>query len=175
MHHAGGHGGRRIWREGEGPAPRWGGGRRMRRGDIRTVLLTALLDGPGHGYEIIQRLEEKTGGMWRPSPGSVYPTLQLLEDEGLVRSEERDGKRVYEVTEAGRQDATERARRRGGAPWAMGGDEGAPGVRDLREAVGQLHLAARQVASAGREDQVERTVAVIVEARKKLYQILAED
>lgn len=162
-----------MWREGEG-GPRWGG-RRMRRGDIRTVLLGALIDGPGHGYEIIQRLEAKTGGMWRPSPGSVYPTLQLLEDEGLVRSEERDGKRVYQVTEAGQAEATERASRGGGPPWAMGGDEGAPGVRRLREAVGQLHLAARQVASAGQEEQVERTVAIITDARKKLYQILAED
>ena len=78
----------------------------MRRGDIRTALLTALTDGPAHGYEIIGRLEEKSGGMWRPSPGSVYPTLQLFEDEGLVRSEQRDGKRVYELTDAGREAVT---------------------------------------------------------------------
>ena len=63
-----------------------GGGRRMRRGDIRTALLLALKDGRAHGYELIGRLEEKIGGTWRPSPGSVYPTLQLFEDEGLVRS-----------------------------------------------------------------------------------------
>ena len=90
---------------GPGRGRRWGGwrggGRRMRRGDIRTALLTALEDGPAHGYELISRLEEKSDGMWRPSPGSVYPTLQLFEDEGLVRSEQRDGKRVYELTDAG--------------------------------------------------------------------------
>ena len=164
--------------EGFGPGPGghggqgWGG-RRVRRGHIRTLMLTSLAEGPGHGYEIIQRLEEKTGGLWRPSPGSVYPTLQLLEDEGLVRSEERDGKRVYEITDAGRAEAQKRAER-GGPPWAAG-HEGAPGAAALRDAVGQLHMAARQVASAGQEGQVERAVVVLAEARKKLYQILAED
>src|SRR4051794_19550138 len=80
--------------------PPWArGGGRMRRGDIRTALLVVLEDGPGHGYELIQRLEAKSEGAWRPSPGSIYPTLQLLEDEGLVRSVEREGKRVYEVTD----------------------------------------------------------------------------
>src|SRR3954453_6514862 len=76
--------------------------RRMRRGDIRTAILAVLVEKPGHGYEIIQAVEERSGGGWRPSAGSIYPTLQLLEDEGLVTSSERDGKRVYEVTEAGR-------------------------------------------------------------------------
>ena len=122
----GGRGGRRgpDWRgEWRGEWGGWrGGGRRMRRGDIRTALLTALEDGPAHGYEVINRLEEKSGGMWRPSPGSVYPTLQLFEDEGLVRSEERDGKRVYELTDAGRAQATERAERMGAEPWNAGPD-----------------------------------------------------
>ncbi|HET7489551.1 MAG TPA: PadR family transcriptional regulator [Acidimicrobiales bacterium] len=160
---------------GPGPGPRWmgmGGLGRVRRGHIRTLLLTTLDEGPGHGYELMQRLEERTGGMWRPSPGSVYPTLQQLEDEGLVRSEERDGKRVYEITEAGRAEAQARAER-GGPAWA-GDPEGRPGTAALREAVGQLHMAARQVAGAGQEEQVERAVAVLAEARKKLYQILAE-
>lgn len=158
---------------GHGPGPGWGMGRRVRRGHVRTLLLTSLLDGPGHGYEIIQRLEEKAGGMWRPSPGSVYPTLQLLEDEGLVCSEQRDGKRVYEITDEGRADAEARAARHG-PPWE-GGADGPAGHRALRESVGQLHMAARQVAHAGQEGQVERAVAVLAEARKKLYQILAED
>ncbi|HEX2701202.1 MAG TPA: helix-turn-helix transcriptional regulator, partial [Acidimicrobiales bacterium] len=103
----------------------------------------------------------------------VYPTLQLLEDEGLVRSEERDGKRVYTVTDAGRADAAERSRRRGGPPWADG--EGPEGMRKLHDAMGELHLAARQVAHAGQEAQVQRAVAAVAEARKKIYQILAED
>src|SRR6185503_5425391 len=96
--------------------PPWRGGR-MRRGEIRTAVLAVLTDGPAHGYEIIQTLEERSGGMWRPSPGSVYPTLQLLEDESLVRAVERDGKRVYELTDTGREEAAERVREAGGPPW----------------------------------------------------------
>ena len=78
--------------------------------EIRNALLTILAEAPGHGYEPIQRIEEKTEGAWKPSPGSVYPTLQLLEDEGLVTAVDRDGKRVYELTEAGRTDAEGRKR-----------------------------------------------------------------
>jgi len=74
----------------------------MRRGDIRTAVLLALKDGPAHGYEVMRRLEERSGGIWRPSPGSVYPTLQMLEDEGLVTAEPHEGTRTYELTEIGR-------------------------------------------------------------------------
>src|SRR4051812_13132205 len=101
-----GHRGHRHGPEGWADGPGAGRGRdgrrrggRMQRGDIRTAVLAILAEEPGHGYDVIQRLEEKTDGVWRPSPGSVYPTLQLLEDEGLVRSIERDGKRVFEITE----------------------------------------------------------------------------
>src|SRR5687767_13130902 len=89
----------------------------MRRGSIRTAILAVLLDGAGHGYELIHRLEEKTDRAWRHSPGSVYPTIQQLEDEGLVSAVERDGKRVYEITDAGRAAATERLEDEGGAHW----------------------------------------------------------
>src|SRR6476661_9381534 len=103
----------------------WEGGRprrgRMQRGDIRTALLAVLAEEPGHGYDVIQRLEEKTAGAWRPSPGSVYPTLQLLEDEGLVRSVERDGKRVYAISQAGRDEAARRVEEAGGTPWELAG------------------------------------------------------
>ena len=152
--------------------PRWGMGRRVRRGHIRTLVLSALQEGPAHGYEIIQRLEAKTEGMWRPSPGSVYPTLQLLEDKGSVRGEERDGKRVYELTDEGRAEAESRAERHGPV-WAEG-HEGSAGAAALRDAVGQLHMAAHQVAGAGQEDQVQRAVDILTDARKKLYQLLAE-
>src|SRR6478672_8126879 len=85
----------RGWRfEGDGPPGVRRG--RMRRGDIRTAVLAVLAEEPGHGYEVMQRLEAKSEGAWRPSPGSVYPMLQQLEDEGLVQSTERDGKRVFE-------------------------------------------------------------------------------
>ena len=83
----------------------WGGGRRMRRGAIRTAILLSLREEPAHGYEVMRRLEEMSGGLWRPSPGSVYPHLQMLEDEGLVRSTDVDGSRTYTLTEAGRVEA----------------------------------------------------------------------
>src|SRR3954452_23905056 len=130
-------GGRGRHREGG-----WGGPR-MRRGQIRTALLAVLAEEPGHGYDVMQKLEDKTGGAWRPSPGSVYPTLQLLEDEGLVRSTERDGKRVFEVTDAGRAEATSRIDEAGGTPWDLagaGGGRGFGGFGELREATGQLFL-----------------------------------
>src|SRR4029077_21230 len=105
-------------------------GRRMRRGDIRTALLVAVAENPGHGYDVIRSIEEKSGGAWKPSPGSVYPTLQMLEDEGLMRSVERDGKRVYEVTDAGREEAARRVEEAGGTPWELAAKTDS-GVRDL--------------------------------------------
>src|SRR6202034_3143868 len=102
--HHGRHGGYRDERGSVGRG--FGPGRRMRRGDIRPLLMRALASGgPGHGYELMGRLEELSGGAWRPSPGSVYPTLQLLEDEGVIRSTETEGRRVYELTETGQAEA----------------------------------------------------------------------
>jgi DNA-binding PadR family transcriptional regulator len=145
----------------------------MRRGEIRTALLAVLAEEPGHGYEIMQRLEEKSGGAWRPSPGSVYPTLQMLEDEGLVRSTEREGKRVYELTEAGRTEAARRAEEAGGVPWETGRASSAYG--QLREGARGIILAARQISHGGDESQVQRAADLVREARKQLYRILAED
>jgi DNA-binding PadR family transcriptional regulator len=156
-------------------APRGGRGRGgRRRGDIRTALLLALTESPAHGYELIGRIEEKSGGRWRPSAGSVYPTLQLLEDEGLVTGTERDGKRVYAVTEAGQAQANERADAAGGAPWAREGrdDEGADA---LRRTMRDLHLAAKQVAIAGSPGQVEKATDLLAETRKRLYLLLGEE
>lgn len=154
--------------------PPWAGGRRrMRRGHVRYALLVALADGPAHGYELMGKLEEKSGGMWHPSPGSIYPTLQLLEDEGLVTSQDRDGKRVYEITDAGREQAKTHAEH-GGAPWE-GSEEGAARFVSLRDAAFGLMGAAMQVAQAGREEQIEKAEAVLRDARKGIYQILAED
>ncbi|MGA2036808.1 MAG: PadR family transcriptional regulator [Acidimicrobiales bacterium] len=157
----------------------------MRRGDIRTALLAVLAEGPGHGYEIINRLEEKSGGMWRPSPGSVYPTLQLFEDEGLVRSDNREGKRVYELTDAGRTEAAERAERFGRTPWETeagqgpGRHEGFRGLRKAGERLGPviplLLMALKQVGMSGDSAELERASAVVQRATKELYQILAGD
>jgi DNA-binding PadR family transcriptional regulator len=163
------HGGRGGGRGGG----RFGGGPRMRRGDIRTAVLAVLGEGPGHGYDVMQNLEDKSGGAWRPSPGSVYPTLQLLEDEGLVRSTERDGKRVFEITDAGRAEAAERIEQAGGTPWDIAG-KGQRGNREMRDAFAQLFQALKQISQVGTPDQVERGLAIVTEARKQLYQILAE-
>ena len=155
-----------------GPGGHRGGRGRMRRGDTRFALLSALTEGPGHGYELIQRLEERTGGRWKPSPGSVYPTLQLLEETGLVRSEQRDDKRVYEITEAGQAALAERTDEPGGAPWMAGQDAGAHG--SLRAAAMQLMLASKQVGMQGDPKLVEQAAAIVNDARRKLYQLLAD-
>jgi len=147
----------------------WGGGRRMPRGAIRTAILIALRDEPAHGYEVMRRLEELSGGLWRPSPGSVYPHLQMLEDEGMVQSSEVEGSRTYTLTDAGRAEAEKAA-----LPWQAAG-EADDVVRTLRLGMGQLMSAAKQLAGAGEKAQIERGSAVIQRARKELYQILAED
>jgi len=157
-----------------GGAWRGRGSRRMRRGDIRTALLVALQDGPAHGYELIGRLEEKSGGVWRPSPGSVYPTLQLFEDEGLVKAEERDGKRVFALTDAGRTEATERVERDGATPWEFGADDPSP-QRALWKALAQLVGAMKQLSQSADAAQLERATTTVRGATKALYQILSDD
>lgn len=146
-------------------------GRRMRHGDVRAALLLALQDGAAHGYELGQRLERASGGAWRPSPGSIYPTLQLLADEELVTSEERDGKRVFTLTRKGSALVKERQDRGDEVPWLTTVD-GPTG--DLRDAFVTLKLAVKQVGSAGTADQVGRAKAIIAEARRQIYALLAE-
>ena len=160
------------WEKAWFAGPPWAGGRRARRGDVRTGLLSLLSDKPMHGYDLIRELEERSGGAWRPSPGSIYPTLQLLEDEGLVASEERDGKRVYTINDAGRAELEERRERGGEEPWQFGplGE----GLGQLRDAGFQLAAAAMQVARTGSEPQRTQAAEILTEARKKLYALLAE-
>jgi DNA-binding PadR family transcriptional regulator len=146
----------------------------MRRGDIRTAVLAVLSEGPGHGYDVMQRLEDKTEGSWRPSPGSVYPMLQLLADEGLARSVDRDGKRVYELTDAGREETQRRIEEAGGTPWELGA-RGDASFGQLRDNTRQLHMAVRQIGASGRPELVERAVGIVRDARKQLYGLLAED
>ena len=161
------------WEKAWFAGPPWAGGRRARRGDVRTGLLSLLSDKPMHGYDLIRELEERSGGAWRPSPGSIYPTLQLLEDEGLVTGEEQDGKRVYTITDAGRAELEERRERGGGQPWEFGplGE----GLGQLREAGVQLAAAAMQVARTGSEAQRKHAAEILAEARKKIYALLAAD
>src|SRR5918995_85985 len=110
------HGGREMrgWSPGRGR-------HRVRRGDVRSAILALLDDRPMHGYEMITELDERTGGRWRPSAGSIYPTLQLLEDEGLVSAEEVEGKRVFSLTDSGREAVEERAESK--RPWEDGDED----------------------------------------------------
>jgi DNA-binding PadR family transcriptional regulator len=158
----------------------WRGGRgRMRRGDIRTAILAVLTESPGHGYDIMSRLQEKSGGMWRPSAGSVYPTLQQLEDEGLVTVAETaqpggSSKRVYTATAEGTAEAERRIEEAGGEPWAA---ERGTGVHPghLFRSIGTLTMAAKQIVAAGTPGQLAAAVKVTDNARKELYRILGDD
>lgn len=150
--------------EGRGPF-------RLRHGDVRAALLRALQEGPAHGYELGQRLERLSEGAWRPSPGSIYPTLQTLADEDCVSSEDRDGKRVYALAKKGTAEIKEREARGEAPPWehAGGSRSGA-----LRDAVLALRLAAKQIAMVGSAEQRERAATIVTDARRKLYELLVE-
>ena len=128
-----------------------------------------------HGYEIIQELDERANGAWRPSPGSVYPTLSLLEDEGLVTAAEEDGKRRFSLTDAG-TDALEanKARRGDRTPWEEIADGIASEDVSLRKLVGQVGVAVKQVAETGNTGAKAKAVEVLTDTRKRLYAILAE-
>ena len=148
-----------------------GHGRRG-RGDVRAAILALLAERPMHGYEMIQELEARTGGVWRPSPGSVYPTLQLLEDEGLIAGEEGEGRRRFTRTDAGRAEAERQGQR---APWEEVTAGVAPAAWNLRDAIAQTAQAAWSVGSAGSEAQQGRALEVLNDARRRLYAILAKD
>jgi DNA-binding PadR family transcriptional regulator len=146
---------------------------RARRGNVRAAILSVLAEEPMHGYQIMQHLEERSGGMWRPSPGSVYPTLQLLEDQGFVKSDEVEARRVFSLTDEGRAEA-EQSKERWGAPWeATEGGEESPRLR-LHKAAFQIFAAVKQVGVAGSSEQVDRAIGILAEARKRIYALLAE-
>ncbi len=161
----------RSWAGMGGPWAAAGGGRRARRGDVRQAVLFLLAEGPMHGYQVIQELEQRTGGAWRPSPGSVYPTLQLLSDEGLVTSEEVGGKRVYSLTDAGRAKVDES--KDAGAPWSAAPGEDEPRIK-LRDAMFQLGAATMQVGRTGSNDDITKTIEILTEARRRVYGLLAD-
>ena len=163
-----------------------GGRKRQRRGDIKFILLELIKEQPRHGYELIKVLEERYGGFYRPSPGSVYPTLQLLEDEGNVRSETTDGKRVYSITEAGEKLLAEREQEntdRGGdeeRPWrrgfgGFGGQWGGnePQRDDLRRSVVALMESVVQAGRYGTPDQIKAVQELINKTNQEVHSILA--
>ncbi|MFC7328337.1 PadR family transcriptional regulator [Marinactinospora rubrisoli] len=165
----GGHG---PWHRPRGP--------RARRGDVRTGILLLLAEEPRSGYEIIREGRERSHGAWRPSPGSVYPMLQQLEDEGLVHPVEtaREGRRrPFELTEEGRRYVEEHADEMT-PPWEAAAEQYADTPEEYAELgnlASQLTATVLQVVQSGTPDQVERATRLLAETRRGLYRILAED
>ena len=143
----------------------------MRRGDVRAAILALIDDRPMHGYEMIKELEDRSGGLWRPSAGSIYPTLQLLEDEGLIAGTESDGKRRFELTDAGREERSKST----DAPWEAMRSEAGTGQLAFRRSLGQLVNAVKQAPAAADDAQLERIREALDEARRTIYAVLAEE
>ena len=164
---------------GHGHGP-WGGGRRGpggrrgRRGNVRAAVLALLSEGARHGYAIMNELAERSGGLWRPSPGSVYPVLAQLQDEGLVVVEESEGRRNFSLTEAGRTYVAEHAEEMS-EPWKAADAGPAERVKNLMDGFRALAAAVEQVARHGDEAQATAAAAVLDDARKRMYRVLAGD
>lgn len=142
---------------------------------MRTAVLALLAECPRHGYEIIREITTRSAGEWRPSPGSVYPTIAQLDGEGLVRTEQADGRRVVHLTEQGRRYAEEHAEQFAAVFEDVGdpaADSSLPGLRDV---AGQVGIAVAQVGQAGTDRQIALACEVLAETRRRLYRILAED
>ena len=146
-------------------------GGRGARLNVRPAVLALLLERPMHGYEIIQELDSRTNGIWRPSPGSVYPTLQLLEDEGLIEPEAEGGRKSYHLTDAGRPEAETAAQN---PPWASIGDDTMSQAQDFRDAAVGIMSALKQVGFTGTAEQRQKALEVLNDTKRKLYAILAD-
>ncbi|WP_062381642.1 PadR family transcriptional regulator [Demequina pelophila] len=151
---------------------------RMGRGDVRTAILALLHEQPMHGYQVIREIEERTGGTWKPSAGSVYPTLQLLADEGLVSVETSEDRKIYSLTEEGRVDAAAAA---ASAPWnTEAKPEDKTGHRDgpvgaVSRAGFELAQVVAHVARTGTPEQQKSAAAELEATRRRIYSILAQD
>jgi len=142
---------------------------------VRAAALSLLAEEPRNGYQIIQEIESKSRGVWRPSPGSVYPALAQLEDEGLIRAEDGEGgRKAFHLTDEGRAYVAGHADELR-APWdALAGSD-ADDVIDMRKLFGQVAMAAMQVVSVGTDAQIEAARRVLILTRRNLYGILAAD
>ena len=139
---------------------------------MRAAILALLAEEPRHGYAIMTELAERSGGMWRPSPGSVYPVLQQLQDEGLVTSTDQDGRRVFDLTADGRRYVEEHAEELN-EPWQVADDGPRARFQGLMHSAFALAAAVQQVARMGDEDQVAEARAILDQARQAMYRILA--
>ena len=146
---------------------------RAARGDVRAAVLALLSEEPMHGYQIIHEIDKRSAGAWKPSAGSVYPTLQMLADEGLVSLEEQDGKKVYSLTETGRSEAEAASDKP--KPWESAADNDLPESMVLPRATARLVRAVGQVVTTGNASTTKAVTEVIDEARRKVYSILAQD
>src|SRR6204780_5132097 len=163
--------GRGGWGPPFGGGPR-GRGRRARRGDIRTAALLLLAEEPRNGYQIMQEVQERSGGLWSPSPGSVYPALAQLEDEGLIRTQEEDGHKLFVLTDAGKALVDERDADRP-APWEQqGGDSGE--AHELGKLIRDVAFAFTQVVRTGSPGQLASAREVLANTRRDLYRILGD-
>jgi DNA-binding PadR family transcriptional regulator len=152
------------------------GGRRgpkARRGDVRTAALLLLAEEPRNGYQIMQELEERSGGAWRPSAGSVYPALQQLEDEGLVRSEETDGRKLFQLTDAGRQVVADRGEDQP-PPWDQMAGDVSDEAWSIMNTMREVGFALFQVMQTGNESQRAEARRLLTSVRRDLYRLLAD-
>jgi len=163
----------RMWGP-PGPPPFGPRGRRAARGDVRAAVLLLLAEEPRNGYALMQDIEERSEGVWRPSPGSIYPALAQLEDEGLVEATKEGSGRVFALTDTGREHVEAR-REDLGEPWKAVSGGRPKEAGELRDLLMQLGAAAMQVVSAGNAEQRQRAVELLTETRRGLYRILAED
>ena len=159
-------------------APPWfgGGGWRTpkaRRGDVRSAILAVLAERPMNGYQIIQEIAERSGGAWKPSPGSIYPTLQQLEDEGLVRADEEAGRRTFTLTNEGRSYVEEHSDE-AGSLW-QGLADSSEDDNAFKPLIGQVASAVWQIVAMGTPEQQAKGREALIDLRRKLYTILAED
>ena len=166
--------GRRHGRRG-GFGGGWGDEPRTRRGDIKFILLELLTERPQHGYELIKELEARRGGFRRPSPGSVYPTLQMLEEGGYLTSEEVEGKRVYTITDSGKQFLSDRSSQSDSCSTdSRFGKNKAVELIELRRTLTELNDAVGQVARSGSVEQANQTRELLIQVKREIYKLLAE-
>ncbi|MET8144452.1 PadR family transcriptional regulator [Sphaerisporangium sp. NPDC005288] len=145
---------------------------RVRRGDVRAALLSLLGEGARNGYQMIQEIQHRSQGVWRPSPGSVYPALQQLEDEGLITGEESGGSRTYALTEDGRRHLSARAL---GDPWSEVARTLPEDMMELRMLWGRLGEAFGQLAQVASPRQVAAARELLKSTRRSMFAILADD
>ena len=158
-------------------------GPKVRRGDVRAAILDMLREEPMNGYQLISQIAERSGGAWKPSPGSVYPTIQQLEDEGLVEADDERGRRTLRLTDEGRTYVAEHADELA-ETWApfgrqfgeQRGDEVPPGgeYAALKPEIGQVMAAVWQIVTTGTDSQRREAIKILIETRRKLYGLLAD-